>query len=422
MQDFSNIKDHLSQVEALEKELHLKQLQINRLLNITQAINNNVPAEGLFDMYKSFLSWEIGVKKMALYIRGEEGWSCKRHLGIDEELLNEDIHYYFTQYDRLQNLEEADHPLIQEFDVVIPVRHKKTPIAYVFIGGFTEDEDMYNKVQFITTITNVIAVAIENKRLFKRQLEQERLRKEMELASEVQSMLMPKRMPQNESYEFARIYKPHLGVGGDYYDFIEFPDNKLVFCVGDFTGKGVSAALLMANFQANFHTLINKRTSLDCFVRDLNNSVNLITKGERFITFFIAEYDVQTQRLRYINAGHNPPVLVTGGQAHLLEKGTIMLGSYQELPEVHVGCCDIKGEALIFSYTDGLTEVKNEAGRFLSEDLLYGFVKDNYALSAETFNQRLMGYLNNFKGATNYLDDFTVLTCRIFDPASERPD
>lgn len=161
MSGFSELRKGLSNIEALERELNLKQLQINRLLNITQAINNNVSAEGLFNMYKSFLSWEIGVKKMALYIREEEAWACASSIGIKEELLALDIRKYFEKYTRLNNVEEADHPLIREFDVVIPVRHKEHPIAYVFIGGFSEEEDMYNKVQFITTITNIIAVVVK---------------------------------------------------------------------------------------------------------------------------------------------------------------------------------------------------------------------------------------------------------------------
>ena len=84
----------------------------------------------------------------------------------------------------------------------------------------------------------------------------------MELASEIQHMLIPKVLPTKSCYELASIYKPHYGVGGDYFDFIEFDDGKIVFCVGDISGKGVAAALLMANFQANFHTLINKRTGI----------------------------------------------------------------------------------------------------------------------------------------------------------------
>lgn len=413
MPGFSEIKKGLSKIEGLERELNLKQLQINRLLNITQAINNNVSAEGLFEMYRSFLSWEIGVKKMSLIVRQEEQWSCATSIGINEDLLNVDIGDLLPKFTRPKNLEGIDHPLVKEFDVVIPVRHKEMPIAYVFIGGFGDDEDMYNKVQFITTITNIIAVAIENKRLFKRQLEQERLRKEVELAVEVQRMLIPKMMPSKEAYELASIYKPHLGVGGDYYDFIEFKDGKIVFCVGDISGKGVAAALLMANFQANFHTLINKRTDLDEFIRDLNHSVNLITGGERFITFFIAEYEIQERILKYVNAGHNPPVLVNRGVSTPLNKGCTILGSFKELPEVEIGQIAIDGEAIIFSFTDGLTDLKNSQGEYLNESMLYEFVRENYLLSASAFNQKLMEQIEAFKGNQSYPDDFTVLTCKV---------
>ncbi|MCB0578193.1 MAG: PP2C family protein-serine/threonine phosphatase [Phaeodactylibacter sp.] len=420
MSGFSELRKGLSNIEALERELNLKQLQINRLLNITQAINNNVSAEGLFNMYKSFLSWEIGVKKMALYIRDEDDWSCASSIGIKEELLTADISSHFEKYTRLNNVEDTEHPLFRQFDVVIPVRHKEHPIAYVFIGGFSEEEDMYNKVQFITTITNIIAVAIENKRLFKRQLEQERLKREMELASEMQRMLIPTNMPNKPGYELASIYKPHFGVGGDYFDFIEFGDGKIVFCVGDISGKGVAAALLMANFQANFHTLINKRTALDAFIRDLNTSVNLITQGERFITFFIAEYDTEKQALRYVNAGHNPPVLVNDGEMHLLNKGCTILGSFPELPEIEVGCVPLEGEAIVLSFTDGLTDLQNEKGDYLNEEMLYSFVRNNYKLSASSFNRQLMERLEIFKGGKSYPDDFTVLTCKIFTPGKRK--
>ena len=414
MAEFSEIRNRLSNVENLEKELHLKQLQINRLLSITQAINNNVSGAELYDMYSSFLSWEMGIKKMALFVREEEEWRCATSLGIPANLLSEDITGYLPQYTRLRNLEETESALMRQFDVVIPVRHKDTAIAYVFIGGFAEDDDMYNKVQIITTITNIIAVAMENKRLFKRQIEQEGLKREMELAGDVQRLLIPQKLPSCRNYEFASNYKPHFGVGGDYYDFIEFPDGKIVFCVGDFTGKGLSAALLMANFQANFHTLINKQAELDEFIRDLNTSVNLITQGDRFITFFIAEYDTRTRIIRYVNAGHNPPILVSKNRLLELNKGCIMLGSYAKIPGIEIGECRVdEDEAIILAYTDGLTDIRNSAGDFVDEKLLYRFVQENFQLSAEHFNHGLLTMLDTFRGEENYPDDFTVLTCKI---------
>ena len=414
MAKFSNIRKGLSNLEALEWELHLKQLQINRLLNITQAINNNLAAKELFNMYNSFLSWEMGVKKMALFISNEGKWECASYIGINEELTQVDIDQELSNYDRLRNLDDSKHPLIREFDVVVPVLHKEEPIAYAFIGGFNENDDMYNKVQFIITITNVIAVAIENKRLFKKQLEQTRLKREMELAGEMQKMLIPSQLPCCETYELDSIYKPHFGIGGDYFDVIQFEDGNLAFCVGDISGKGLAAALLMANFQANFHSLINRRTNLIDFIIDLNQSVLRITKGEKFITFFVAEFDQKTRTIRYINAGHNPPVLVMNQNQYLLDKGCTILGSFKELPTIELGEIQVEEEAMVLSFTDGLTDLKNNAGEFLSDQMIYDFVLENYQLSAKDFNKLLMHRIELFKEQQNYPDDFTVLTCKIF--------
>lgn len=409
------MKKGLNKIESLERELNLKQLQINRLLNITQAINNNVSASGLFNMYKSFLSWEMGIKKMGLYIKMKDTWECTSSIGIGESLLEMDISDLLPNYTRLNNVLDSDHPLIKKFDVVIPVRHKDEAIAYVFIGGFGEDEDMFTKIQFITTITNIIAVAIENKRLFKRQIEQERLKREMELASDMQHMLIPARLPKGQLYELASIYKPHLGVGGDYFDAIRFEDKKLIFCVADISGKGLAAALLMANFQAHLHSLIANQPPLDIFVEKLNQAVYRITNGDRFITFFIAEFDESTRQLRYINAGHNPPYLSINGKMEMLTEGCTIIGSFPQIPsQVEVGTVQIDEEAMILTFTDGLTDLKNANGDFLNEQLLKDFLSNNYTLSAEDFNSQLMERIEAFKGDEVYTDDFTVLTCKIF--------
>ena len=415
MPDYSELKQNLTTLESLERELNLKQLQINRLLNITQAINNNVSADGLFNMYKSFLSWEIGIKKMALYFKEDEEWPCAASIGIAEELLKMDIRDTLPRYTSLNNLEATEHPLLKQFEVVIPVRHKDDPIAYVFIGGFEADDDMYSKVQFITAITNVIGVAIENKRLFKRQLEQEGFKREMELAGEIQQLLIPKKLPSTEAYELSSIYKPQLGIGGDYFDFVEFDNGKIVFAIGDVSGKGIGAALLMANFQANFQTLINKRSSLEDFVRALNQSVHQITKGDRFITFFVAEYEVGSGYIRYINAGHNPPILVSDGKMSLLTQGCTLLGPFETLPFLELGTATIGEEAIILSYTDGLTDLINDAGENFDEQYLFQLARENYQLSANAFSSRLMQEIRQFKGQQAYPDDITILTCKMYN-------
>jgi sigma-B regulation protein RsbU (phosphoserine phosphatase) len=410
----TNVKQRLSTIGQLERDLNLKQLQINRLLNITQAINTNVKTSGLFDMYRSFLSWEMGVKRMALFFLDNGRWVCTSSIGIEEQLPAEDISDQLAKYTRLYTLAESDHPFVKQFDVVIPVKHKDTHLAYVFIGGFSEEEDMYNKVQFITTITNIIAVAIENKRLFKQQLEQERLEREMELAKEMQQLLIPKTLPSRKEYELSSIYQPHLNVGGDYFDFVEHEDGRITICIADIAGKGVAAALLMSNFQANFHSLLDRYDNLKDFVSALNRAVLRITKGERFLTFFVAQYDKVTKKLNYINAGHNPPALAMHNELMWLKAGTTVLGAFDDLPFIEEDSLEISGEAMILLFTDGLTELQNEAGEFVDQDFGPEFILKNYKLSAKDFNQKIMEELALFKGEAEFRDDFTVLTCKIF--------
>lgn len=415
MAKLSNVRKEMSKMESLERELHLKQLQINRLLNITQAINNNVSDQGLYDMYNSFLSWEMGIKKMALYIQSNDVWECISYIGISKKMTELNITEKLREYDRLKMLEGNEtHELIKEFDVVIPVLHKEQPIAYTFIGGFEKDEDMYNKVQFITTITNIISVAIENKRLFKQQIEQERYNREMELAGDMQHLLIPNILPDNEFYQLDSIYKPHQTVGGDYFDYVEFKDGTLVFCIADIAGKGLAAALLMANFQANFHSILMASTDLGDFVKELNTSLFRITKGDKHLTFFIGVYKRDTGKLTYCNAGHNPPVMFSKNKMDTLREGCTILGSFPEIPFMDIGEVLITEDTTILTYTDGLTDMQNDAEEYFDEEALMEFVKDKTSLSAKAFNHELMNHIEVFKGRQNYPDDFTVLTCKIF--------
>lgn len=414
MPELQEIKRTMSRIEKLEREVNLKQLQINSLLAITQAINENVSSEGLFSMYNTFLRWEIGIRKMALFFNEDKRWECKTSLGIEDSLLEQDINQELPNFRTTRGIENSQHPLIREFDLVVPVMHKEEPIAYAFIGGFLDDEDIYNKVQFVTTITNVIAVAIENKRLFKTQLRQEVLNREVELAAEIQRTLVPSRLPEGENYQLSSIYKPHFAVGGDYYDVVEFPDGTIAFAIADITGKGVSAALLMANFQANLRTLLTRCQTLEEIVHEMNNAVHSVTQGDRFITLFLARYDVHSRTLHYVNAGHAPPLLLSKGEAIPLKNGCTVLGWMPELPFLEIGGVCLTDESTIFTYTDGLTDVLNDSGEEFSEEKLISFLQDHTQLSAKELNASLLNHVEAYRQNQPFPDDITVLTCKVF--------
>jgi phosphoserine phosphatase RsbU/P len=410
-------------LEECERERHLIQLQINSLLTITQAINSNVKAPDLFKMYQSFLSWEMNIKKMALFFREDEKWVVVASVGVspDDLGVENSIEDEFLNMRKMTRIEPDSHAFLQNFELVIPVLHKNEPIAFTFIGGFSEKDEIYPKVQFITTITNMVAVAIENKRLAKQKSREELLNRELQLATEIQQTLVPSILPSGEKYQLSSIYKPHLGIGGDYFDVIEFPDNKFVFCIADVSGKGVGAAILMANFQANLHSLIHRfkgangeNLDLAALMKSLNAAVFRVTKGEKYLTLFIAEFCLETRNLNYINAGHVPPILLEKNKKiRQLDLGTTVIGAFDELPFLEHGIEQVAGEALIFNFTDGLTDVLNENGDTFSEEILNSFVRENADLTVKDFNKKLLDVVENFRGKQPLPDDITVLTCKV---------
>jgi len=407
-----NTRD-LAILEKLEKELSLKELQIKSLLTITQAINDNISAEGLYGMYQNFLSWDMGITIMVLFVKSQEQqWENVANINY-KKASSKKLMTELLRFDRLHTIKEEDPELLQAFDIIIPVFHKKDPIAYSIIGGIRNREDLYNKIQFITTITNIVAVALENKRLFKRKIEQERLNKEIEVASDVQKMLIPESFPSYDNYQLAGIYKPHSNIGGDYLDYIEFDKNKFAFCIADISGKGVPAALLMANFQAMIQSLIYQYRDLETFVLALNESVYRITKSDKFITFFIAQIDIKKSTLRYINAGHYPPILYSNGKIKRLKSGCTVIGAFDKLPSIEEETIDLNGETLILSFTDGLADLRNADDEFFEDEKIENFVIRHADLGVDGFNEKLLEEINSFKGDSTYVDDIAILTCKI---------
>jgi sigma-B regulation protein RsbU (phosphoserine phosphatase) len=234
----------------------------------------------------------------------------------------------------------------------------------------------------------------------------------VELAAEIQRTLVPRRLPSGGNYQLSSIYQPHFAVGGDYYDVVEFADGKLAFCIADITGKGVSAALLMANFQASFRALVTRQPSLEELVREMNTAVFNITQGDRFITLFLAKYDTGTRTLHYVNAGHTPPILLSKGEVTHLKNGTTVLGFLPDLPFLEIGGICLTEESILFSYTDGLTDIQDDRGAYFQDDLLLHFLREHAHLGAKELNTRLWEHVRNFKQKQAFPDDITVLTCK----------
>jgi len=407
-----DVYTYQSKIRNLERSLYYKDIQVSYLSQITREINENASADTLYRRFNNFLSSEMAVDKMILLVNEEDGWDIKTSIGF-EKFPHTEFEARLKPYIKPGFIHKKDKKYFPDLEYIIPVRHKDTAIAYALIGYFGMELRTHDNYEFVATLANIIAVAIENKRLFNRQLEQERFNNEIKLAAEVQQMLIPKEWPEGQHVKVSSIYRPLWNIGGDYLDCIRIDKNRTAFCIADVSGKGIAAAMLMANFQAILHQVINSSINLDSLVRELNAAVVRITNSEKIITFFIGEFNSKTRTLRYINAGHVPPILYMDGRMDFLSQGTTLLGAVEELPPPQVATVDIHADATIILYTDGITDLKDQSDRSFEEEVLFRFVKNNCNEPVRDFNMKLLTALEDFNIDNDFPDDIAVLTCRI---------
>lgn len=398
--------------------LDIKNLQIRALLDICGAINNNMSVKDLLQVYSYTLVLQK-VNKIAFFYKNNNQWNCEYTRNLSNTELSE------IKIDELYTFQKLTHinqtPLnYLTLDILIPVSNKNEPVAYILLGGIktlNNQLEFKEELEFIETITNFVVVAIENKRLIKQEIEQRNLEKELELAEKVQNMLIPKELPQNDKISMSAVYKPHHNIGGDFFDYIPQPDNPSEFwiCVADISGKGIAAAILMASFNATLRALVTTKPqpSLPFLIQQLNKKVIEITNGNYFISFFIAYHNLNTNTLTYVNAGHNPPLLIKQNKLIKLSKGCTVLGAIDHLKNIEVDVLEIDNKSFILSYTDGLTDIMNNNQEIFGEERLIDWTKKNHHLLPKQFNTHLLDYINEFKEQQAYPDDITILCYQI---------
>lgn len=401
---------------SLQKKIEKKELELNALLEITQAINNNVPEDSLYKIFNFTLRSNLSIGKLALFVL-DEIWNCKVNFGTKANFLKARLDDHFKMIRKVHAMSEFEPCDFHEFDMVIPVAHKESTLALVFVGAagnIQTDHDRDESVKFIQALSNIIVVAIENKKLARRQLAQEAFRKELEIASDVQQFLFPEKLPNTDRLKIEASYLPHDLVGGDYYDYIPINKNQFLICVADVSGKGIPAALMMSNFQASLRTLLRQTPNLVEILEALNYQVLENTKGEKFITFFGAIYDLSLKTMVYVNAGHNPPLLYTKKNGiQLLEEGSTVIGAMHPLPFINEGFITDLDEFFLFAYTDGLTETLNEKEEEFGQEALVKYLTENQNKDLKDMHQDIIVTLDGFKGSNGYKDDITMLSCRV---------
>ena len=292
----------------------------------------------------------------------------------------------------------------------MPMKNKDGKIIGVFQllnkrdGVFTsEDENAINALSIHA------AIAIEKARLYAEERDKIALEKELSAAHTVQMRLLPKEVPQVDGYEFAARSIPAKTVAGDLYDFNFLDDGSLSFSLGDVSGKGLPAALLMANVQATFRAYSRLNSSAKNCVRQSNDLLFRSTSPEKFVTLFYGVLDIKKNVLRCTNAGHENPLFFRKGQKTIrLKVGGVPLGVVDHFPYEEEKVQFNAGDVLII-YSDGIQDAVNSKGARFGEDQIETIAKDCLNFSAEKIAEEIFAAVNNHVADTPQFDDMTLL-------------
>jgi len=287
---------------------------------------------------------------------------------------------------------------------VFGIIYADSPIAE---GRFTEDH-----LKVLTTLASVAAIRVENARLVEARFQQERLERELQLAMEIQQRFQPTAPPVVPGYEFQGISFPCYEIGGDYYDFIKRDDGRLVIALGDVSGKGTAAALLMSSLHASIHAQTGSHDSLVETISAVNRYLAENIPSNRFVTLFYAELDPESGALSFLNAGHNPPLIVhAAGTVEQLASGGLPLG-IKANADYREGRTTLQPGDVLVIYSDGVTEAASPSGEEFGPTRLYEVVSRNVESSAAGIRDRIESALTKFSQGTQAADDITLVIAK----------
>lgn len=412
--------------DDLDALLKLKSSELEALLDVTRAVTGDFAEAELYRIYLFTLQGQLGIRELALYWWDGAAFQLKTNsFGLEVPR-----QAHFTQHDVAllcpgRDCELSALPMAQPWhrlERLVPLRGADSSVqALLFIGALHSRYSLAgdNSLDFLVTLSQILLGAVTKSRL-----EQQRMaslaaeaarQREAEITQQVQQRLFPQRLPNNQWVAAYATYQPHDDIGGDYYDVLEIGPDQLLLCVADVSGKGVPASLLMSNFQAGLRTLVRQGTNLANTVHELNYLIFNNSAGEKFITAFLALYNRRTRVLEYVNAGHNDPLLLPDtGAPQRLHDGTQMLGIFEDLPQLKVGLTRLEPRSLLFTYTDGLTEVFDQQQREFGEEGVLAVLQAERYLPLPRLHHELLATIQHFnRKGSQFADDITMLSMRV---------
>jgi len=403
---------------------------LKTLVEASKLINSSIEPDALFGSILSVARKELGVERGTLYFvddkKGEiwakiagdlEGRQIRLPIGkgiagsvaaTGEPVLLHDA-YADPRFDR--SLDQSSGYRTRSM-LTVPIKNRSGRIVGVLQllnkrrGSFGEAD-----LRFLDSISDHMAIAMENATLHLELLEKQRMERELQLGREIQGRLMPMPPSDVRDTELAATNLPCFEVGGDYYDFLELPDGDLAVVIADVSGKGVAAALIMSSMQAALRVAAPMESDLAMLMARLNALLYRSTKGRKYVTTFLGRYTPTTGELRFVNAGHNPPMIILGTDCQRLQSTGKPIGLLPDCPFTEDNAMIPPGGTLIL-YTDGLNEAENPQEEEFGMQRLQGLLCDAARLPTPEVVSHVLTTITSFEEGAHPTDDKTIVVLR----------
>ena len=409
------------ELRHINRMLDRKVYELNTLFDLSKDFNMMVDREEIVRVFKFAMLGQMLIRKFFFVLENDGRREVVTTSGINGKLRKDDIRKLFELDDDLKKVDgnlENEIPFLRENEIkaVIGLNFQNEKIALVGVGARANREEYtVSDFNFLRSLGNLALLSVQKTFLLEERIEKERLEEELTIAKSIQQGLLPNPIPVNDLLDIAATNISSFQVGGDYYDILETPDKHLLFAIGDVTGKGIPAALLMANLQAMLHVLL----PIDITLSEASNRVNDIiygnTPSDKFITFFWGIFNPETSGFRYVNAGHNPPLWFKKGcdDPDELEEGGLILGAMPTVTPYSEQAVKLSSGDLLVLYTDGVTEAMSpDETEEYGKHRLIECIRNNKTRSASEIMNAIVDDIHNFSDNIQY-DDITLIVTKI---------
>ncbi len=407
--------DKLTRVNReLDKRIH----QATTLFDLGKEFSSILNRDRVIKLFSLSLMGQIGVRQFAIFLK--EGNEMKIVTSRFNGLIDVSVICKISGFENPSLVSEivATKKLKKELkeigvSAIIPMKMQDEVKGVLAVGeriaGIPYTQ---NDLEYIYSIGNLLLISLENSRLFKEELEKQKIEDDLLIARQIQRGMLPKVLPKYSCYDLDAVNISSKHVGGDYYDVINLDDANFIIAIADVSGKGTSASLLMANLQAMIRALVPLKLPLYELTKRVNDMICESTADDRFITLFLARVDKNNQSLTYVNAGHNLPFVIRkDGTTMRLEIGGLLLGvmksaTYEE------GIVQLAAGDVLVLFTDGVSEAMNPDGIEFGEERLLEIIKSRKNESAETIKDHIVSEIQEYSGDYQS-DDLTLVVLKV---------